>query len=531
MFTDCYFAEEARNEMKKGVDILANAVKVTLGPRGRNVIIRDQSPGAAPTITKDGVTVARTINLKDKVQDMGAQIIKGAAVKTAAVAGDGTTTATILAQEIITLGMVDVARGLNPMGLKKGIDKAVAVAVDELKKISTKVDGDVQKIKNIATISANNDPELGELIAKAMDEAGSNAYITMADSKTEETTVEVTQGLQIDKGYISPHFINSDKKPVVEFENALILIYDKKMSVFKDVENILNLAIRSKQPLVIIADDIDGEALQTLITNKVNNKKDFVAIKIPGSGSEIRDFMEDIAIVTGGKLVSEELGVKLETIDKSYFGCAKKITITKTTTTIFGPKGKKDAIDARIDLIESLIADCKNDFLKERLKVRKARISNGMGIIYVGAATDVERNEKKYRIDDALCAVRAAIEEGVVPGGGTAYLRCIQALQILEGLDEAENAGIAIIKSVMETPLRQILLNAGIVGKENQDKIEKLKFATPNTGFGYNAKSEEFEDLVASGIIDPLKVSRAALENAASVAGMFLTTECVISDI
>ncbi len=530
MIVDTFKGNDARNKMKVGIDKLADAVKVTLGPRGRNVIIRDTSPNAPPRITKDGVTVAETINLRDKVEDMGAQLIKSAATQTAHVAGDGTTTSTVLAQAIIHLGMIELEKGANPMGIKKGIDKAVAQIVKTLVSISKNVDGNEAMVEAIATISANNDPELGKLISDAIIKVGVNGYIIIGESKDEETTSTITEGLQIPQGYLSPYFINNTKKPIVEYENALILIYDKKISTNHEIEPALSIALRNKQPILIIAEDVDAEALQTLVRNKYEKNHPFVAIKIATAHPEARDFLEDIAIITGGKVVSEEKGIKLEGVTRDYFGGADKVIITKGTTTISGAQGTKKAIDARIAHIEGLIEDTRDVYQKERLKVRRARISNGMGLISVGAPTTIERDEKKYRIDDALRATKAALEEGALPGGGAAFIKCIQSLYRVDGLDTAEKAGIDIIATVMEAPLRQILGNAGMLEGQVDIIVSAIR-ESDNPGFGYNAKTEVFEDLFASGIIDPLKVSRVALEKAASTAGMFLTTEAVIVDV
>ncbi len=524
MITNLLYNKEARQKMKAGVDKLADAVKVTLGPKGRNVIIRSQNPNQSATITKDGVTVARTINLPDKVEDMGAQLIKEAATKTAVIAGDGTTTATILAQAIISHGIDALDAGANPIDLKKGIDRAVTCVVENLHKIAQPIGDDNNKIRNIATISANNDEAIGKLIGDAMKLIGNDGYISMQISQTEETSIEVVHGLQIDKGFLSPYFMTNPAKNQVEFENSLILLYDKKISFIYDIEPILEMALKVKRPILIIADDVDGEALATLVSNKMQKGHKFAALKIPGFGEEQKAFMEDIATITGATLISEEKGHKLRSTTADMLGSAKNITITKEMTTIVGGNGTKSAIQGRQD--EAQIENTSNIFAKERLKLRLAKISGGMAIMSIGAPTDLEREEKKYRIDDAICATKAAISEGIVPGGGVAYIQCAQPLEHLESTNKDEEIGIGIISQVLRHPLLQILENAGI----KEDVITKLIAFSEGVDYGYNAKTETYERFFQTGVIDPCKVTRTALENAASIASMFLLTECVISD-
>ncbi len=524
MAKDILFNVEARDRLKKGVDALANAVKVTLGPKGRNVII-DKKFGA-PSITKDGVTVAKEIEMKDPVENMGAQMLKEVASKTADAAGDGTTTATVLAQAIVTSGLKNVAAGANPMDLKRGIDKAVSAVVENLKSQSKKVGDDNKKIEQVATISANNDSTIGKLIAEAMGRVKKEGVITVEEAKGTETTVEVVEGMQFDRGYISPYFITDVDKMQAVLENPYVLIYEKKISGMKELLPILEKAVQSGKPLLIIAEDLDGEALQTLVVNRLRANLKIAAIKAPGFGDRRKAMLEDIAILTGGVFISEERGFKLENADLSFLGKAEKITIDKDNTTIVGGAGKKAEITARVNQIKSQIESTTSDYDREKLQERLAKLAGGVAVLYVGAATEVEMKEKKDRVDDALAATRAAVEEGIVPGGGVAYIRAIDALEKLKGANEDENTGIAIVKRAIEEPLRQIVANAGGEGAVIVQKVREGK-----ADFGYNARTEKFENLYAAGVIDPTKVSRIALENAASIAAMLLTTECVLAEV
>ncbi len=515
---------EAREELKKGVDALANAVKVTLGPKGRNVII-DKTYGA-PIVTKDGVTVAKEVELKDGVQNMGAQMVKEVASKTADIAGDGTTTATVLAQAIVTTGMKNVTAGANPMDLKRGMDKAVVKVIDSLKKMSEIVQEGSEKITQVATISANNDIFIGEKIAEAMNKVKKEGVITIEEAKGIETTVKVVEGMQFDRGYISPYFITDTEKMEAVYENPFILIYDKKISVMKDFLPILEKTVQTGRPLVIIAEDVDGEALATLVVNKIRGSLKIVAVKAPGFGDRRKEMLEDIAILTGGTVISEEKGYRLEDADLSYLGQAEKITVDKENTTIVSGRGTTDAIASRVNMIKAQIETTTSDYDREKLQERLAKLAGGVAVIYVGAASEVEMKEKKDRFDDALHATRAAIEEGIIPGGGVAYIRAITALDNLEGDNEDENTGIAIVKRALEEPLRQIVANAGLEGSVIVQKVREGK-----DDFGFNARTEVYENLFQAGVIDPTKVARVALENAASIAGMLLTTECVLADI
>lgn len=529
MITNPLYKGEARNKMKAGVDKLADAVKVTIGPKGRNVAIRNLSPNSTvPIMTKDGVTVAKTINLADKVEDMGAQLVKEAAIKTMIMAGDGTTTSTVLAQKIISEGMAALEKGANPMDLKRGIDKAVECAVAHLNKISTQVNGDSEKIKNIATISANNDEEIGKIISEAMMKVGIDGHVYQQESKDGRTYIEVIEGLQIDKGYITPHFINNQRSGCVEFKDPYILIYDKKISMLYDIEPILEKVVQAKKPLLIIADDVDGEALNVMVTNKLRKGLEFAAIKIPGFGMAQKEFLEDVAIATGATVISEEQGYKLRDTHMELLGRAKHITIDRNKTVVIGGIGKKDKVNDRIESLKSLILESKNEFEQQRLKLRLAILSEGVAIMNVGAPTEIEMKEKGYRIEDALCATRAAIEEGIVPGGGVSYIKCIASVQLLESDNTDEETGIDIILSALEEPILQILANAGIVLADGV--VQKIKEGK-KVDHGFNAKTGIYENFFTTGVIDPCKVARVALENAASVAAMFLTTECVISDI
>jgi chaperonin GroEL len=524
MAKDITFNLDARDQLKRGVDALANAVKVTLGPKGRNVIL-DKKFGA-PSITKDGVTVAKEIELKDAIENMGAQMVKEVASKTSDVAGDGTTTATVLAQQIITAGLKNVAAGANPMDLKRGIDKAVIKVVEHLKKISKTVGDDNKKIEQVASISANNDSEIGKLIAEAMEKVKKEGVITVEEAKGTDTTVEIVEGMQFDRGYISPYFVTNADKMEAVLENPLILIYDKKISSMKELLPILEKTVQTGNPTLIIAEEVDGEALATLVVNKIRGSLKVAAVKAPGFGDRRKAMLEDIAILTGGTLISEERGFKLENADLSYMGKAEKITIDKDNTTIVNGAGKKADIVARVNQIKAQIESTTSDYDKEKLQERLAKLAGGVAVLYVGAATEVEMKEKKDRVDDALHATRAAVEEGIVPGGGIAYIRAISALDSLKGLNADEQTGISIIKRALEEPLRQIVENAGIEGSIVVQKVREGK-----DDFGFNARTDVYENLYAAGVIDPTKVSRVALENAASIAGMLLTTECVISDV
>jgi chaperonin GroEL len=523
MAKEITFNLEARDAMKRGVDALANAVKVTLGPKGRNVII-DKKFGA-PQITKDGVTVAKEIELKDTVENMGAQLLKEVASKTADIAGDGTTTATVLAQAIVTGGLKNVAAGANPMDLKRGIDKAVSAVVANLQKQSKKVGDDNQKIEQVATISANNDATIGKLIANAMAKVKKEGVITVEEAKGTETHVEVVEGMQFDRGYISPYFVTNADKMEAVLENPLVLIYDKKISNMKELLPILEKGVQTGRPILIIAEDVDGEALATLVVNKIRGSLKICAVKAPGFGDRRKAMLEDIAILTGGTMISEERGFKLENADLSYLGSAEKITVDKDNTTVVGGSGKKADITARVNQIKAQIESTTSDYDKEKLQERLAKLAGGVAVLYVGAATEVEMKEKKDRVDDALHATRAAVEEGIVAGGGVAFIRSIEALADLKGANEDETTGIAIIRRAIEEPLRQICQNAGIEGSIVVQKVKEGK-----ADFGYNARTDVYENMIGAGVIDPTKVGRIALENAASIAGMLLTTECVIAD-
>lgn len=524
MAKDITFNLEARDALKRGVDALANAVKVTLGPKGRNVII-DKKFGS-PAITKDGVSVAKEIELKHPVENMGAQMLKEVASKTADIAGDGTTTATVLAQAIVTAGLKNVAAGANPMDLKRGIDKAVETVVENLRKQSKAVGDDNKKIEQVATISANNDNEIGKLIAQAMEKVKKEGVITVEEAKGTETTVEVVEGMQFDRGYISPYFVTNADKMEAVLENPFVLIYDKKVSNMKELLPILEKSVQTGKPLLIIAEDVDGEALATLVVNKIRGSLKIAAVKAPGFGDRRKAMLEDIAILTGGTLISEERGFKLENADLSYLGRAEKITIDKDNTTIVNGAGDKKEIAARVSQIKAQIESTTSDYDKEKLQERLAKLAGGVAVLYVGAATEVEMKEKKDRVDDALHATRAAVEEGIVAGGGVAYIRSIASLDALKGINEDENTGISIIRRALEEPLRQIVANAGSEGSIIVQKVKEGK-----DDFGYNARTETFEPMLAAGVIDPTKVTRVALENAASIAGMLLTTECVLAEV
>ncbi len=523
MAKDISFNVEARDALKRGVDALANAVKITLGPKGRNVII-DKKFGS-PSITKDGVTVAKEIELAHPIENMGAQLVKEVASRTADAAGDGTTTATVLAQAIVTAGLKNVAAGANPMDLKRGIDKAVIAVVEHLKSQSQTIGNDNKKIQQVATISANNDTAIGTLIAEAMAKVKKEGVITVEEAKGTDTTVEVVEGMQFDRGYISPYFVTDADKMQAVLESPLVLIYDKKISSMKELLPILEKAVQTGKPLLIIAEDIDGEALATLVVNKIRGSLKIAAVKAPGFGDRRKAMLEDIAILTGGTLISEERGFKLENADLTFLGKAEKISIDKDNTTIVNGAGKKADIAARVGQIKSQIEQTTSDYDKEKLQERLAKLAGGVAVLYIGAASEVEMKEKKDRVDDALAATRAAVEEGIVPGGGTAYIRAITSLGKLKGENEDETTGIAIIRRAIEEPLRQICENAGIEGSIVVQKVKENK-----DDFGYNARTDKYENLLKAGVIDPTKVTRVALENAASVAGMLLTTECVIAD-
>ena len=523
MAKDIFFDVEAREKLKKGVDSLANAVKVTLGPKGRNVVIGKKF--GAPQVTKDGVTVAKEIELKDPIENMGAQMVKEVASKTADIAGDGTTTATVLAQAIISAGLKNVAAGANPMDLKRGIDKAVAEVVKNLKKLSKEVGSDNSKIKQIATISANNDETIGALIAEAMKVVGNDGVITVEEAKGTETEVKTVEGMQFDRGYLSPYFVTNTEKMITEMENPLILICEKKISSMKDLLPVLEPVVQSGKGLLIIAEDVDGEALGTLVVNRLRGSLKVAAVKAPGFGDRRKAMLEDIAILTGGQVISEERGMTLENVTMDMLGTAVKIEIDKDNTTIINGKGAKTDITARVGQIKAQIESTTSDYDREKLQERLAKLSGGVAVLYVGAPTEVEMKEKKDRVDDALAATRAAVEEGIVPGGGVALIRAIETLDKLKGENEDEVTGIAIIKRAVEEPLRQIIANAGGEGAIIVQKVKEGK-----DDFGYNARTETFENLYKAGIIDPTKVTRIAIENAASIASMLLTTECVIAD-
>jgi len=523
MAKQIFFEIEARNKMKRGVDTLANAVKVTLGPKGRNVVI-DKKFGA-PQVTKDGVTVAKEIELEDPIENMGAQMVKEVASKTADIAGDGTTTATVLAQSIISEGLRNVAAGANPMDLKRGIDKAVTAVVEHLKKQSVTVGNANDKIQQVASISANNDESIGKLIAEAMTKVGKEGVITVEEAKGTDTTVEVVEGMQFDRGYVSPYFVTNSEKMQADLENPYILIYDKKISTMKDILHILEKVAQSGRPLLIISEDLEGEALATLVVNKLRGTLKVAAVKAPGFGDRRKEMLQDLAILTKGTVISEDQGYKLEGVDLTSLGQASGVTIDKDNTTIVGGKGDKKNITARVNQIKAQIESTTSDYDKEKLQERLAKLSGGVAVLYVGAATEVEMKEKKDRVDDALHATRAAVEEGIVPGGGVAYIRAIESLEKLKGINDDETTGIQIVKRAVEEPLRQIVVNSGIEGSIVVQKIKEGK-----KDFGFNARTEVYENLLAAGVIDPTKVTRIALENAASIAGMLLTTECVISD-
>ena len=523
MAREIKFNIEARNALKEGVDALANAVKVTLGPKGRNVVI-DKKFGA-PQVTKDGVTVAKEIELEDRDANMGAQMVREVASKTADDAGDGTTTATVLAQSIVSVGLKNVAAGANPMDLKRGIDKAVEAVVENLRKQSREVGNDTTKIEQAATISANNDSKIGTLIAEAFSKVGKEGVITVEEAKGTDTTVEVVEGMQFDRGYLSAYFVTDTEKMEAVLENPYILLTDKKISTMKDLLPVLEPIAQSGRSLLIIAEDVDGEALATLVVNRLRGALKIAAVKAPGFGDRRKEMLEDIAILTGGAVISEEKGLRLDAATLDMLGNCEKITIDKENTTIVNGAGKKDDISARVAQIRKQMETTTSDYDREKLQERLAKLAGGVAVLYVGAATEVEMKEKKDRVDDALSATRAAVEEGIVPGGGVAYIRSIEALGKLKGDNDDEETGIEIVKRAIEEPLRQIVENAGIEGSIVVQKVKEGK-----GDFGYNARLDKYENLFDAGVIDPTKVTRVALENAASIAGMLLTTECILVD-
>ena len=523
MAKEIKFDIDARDSLKKGVDELANAVKVTLGPKGRNVIIEKKF--GAPQITKDGVTVAKEIELACPYENMGAQLVKEVASKTNDKAGDGTTTATVLAQAIIGVGLKNVTAGANPMDLKRGIDKAVSKVVESIAAQAEEVGSNMERIEHVAKISANGDESIGKLIAEAMQKVKKEGVITVEEAKGTDTTVEVVEGMQFDRGYISAYFVTDTEKMETQYENPYILIYDKKISVLKDLLPILEQVVQSGRALLIIAEDIDSEALATLVVNRLRGGLKVCAVKAPGFGDRRKAMLEDIAVLTGGTVITEEKGMKLEDAKMDMLGTAEKVTIDKDNTTIVKGHGDKRAIDARVNQIKAQIETTTSDYDREKLQERLAKLAGGVAVLYVGAASEVEMKEKKDRVDDALHATRAAVEEGTVPGGGVAYLRAIPALEGLKGENEDETTGIEIIKRAIEEPLRQIVNNAGKEGAVVVQRVKEGKGA-----FGYNARTDVYEDLNQAGVVDPAKVARIALENAASIAGMFLTTECVVAE-
>ena len=523
MAKEIKFNIQAREELKKGVDALADAVKVTLGPKGRNVIIEKKF--GAPHITKDGVTVAKEVELEDAFQNMGAQLVKEVASKTGDDAGDGTTTATVLTQAIVANGLKNVTAGANPMDLKRGIDKAVAKVVEGIKAQAQEVDDDLEKIENVARVSANNDAEIGQLIAEAMRKVKKEGVITVEEAKGTDTHVDVVEGMQFDRGYISPYFTTNTEKMECEMENPYILLYDKKISALKDMLPILEESAKSGRPLLIIAEAVDSEALATLVVNRLRGSLKVCAVKAPGFGDRRKEMLEDIATLTGGIVISEEKGLTLENTTVDMLGRAEKVTVNKENTVIVNGLGDKERIAERVAQIKGQIETTKSDYDREKLQERLAKLAGGVAVLYIGAPSEVEMKEKKDRVDDALSATRAAIAEGIVPGGGVAYIRCIKCLEGLKGDNEDETTGIEIVKRAIEEPLRQIVFNAGLEGAVIVQKVKDSE-----GDYGYNARTEQFEHLFETGVIDPAKVTRVALENAASIGGMFLTTECVIAE-
>ncbi len=523
MAKEIKFDIKAREELKKGVDALSNAVKVTLGPKGRNVIIEKKF--GAPHITKDGVTVAKEVELEDQFQNMGAQLVKEVASKTGDDAGDGTTTATVLAQAIVNTGLKNVAAGANPIDIKRGIDKAVAKVVEAIKAQAQEVGDDFDKIENVARISANNDSEIGQLIAEAMKKVKKEGVITVEEAKGTDTSVDVVEGMQFDRGYISPYFVTNSERMECEMDHPYILLYDKKISSLKDMLPILEATAQSGRPLLIIAEDVDSEALATLVVNRLRGSLKVCAVKAPGFGDRRKEMLQDIAILTQGVVISEEKGLKLESATIDLLGSAEKVTVNKENTTIVNGAGESECIAERVAQIKAQIETTKSSYDKEKLQERLAKLAGGVAVLYIGAPSEVEMKEKKDRVDDALSATRAAVAEGIVPGGGVAYIRAIKSLEGLKGDNEDETTGIEIIRRAIEEPLRQIVANAGLEGAVIVQKVKEGE-----GDFGYNARTDQFENLFKSGVIDPAKVTRVALENAASIAGMFLTTECVIAD-
>jgi chaperonin GroEL len=523
MAKEIKFNTVAREELKKGVDTLADAVKVTLGPKGRNVII-DKKFGA-PHITKDGVSVAREVELEEPMQNMGAQLVKEVASKTGDDAGDGTTTATVLAQAIINVGLKNVTAGANPMDLKRGIDKAVSAVVEKIKSMAQPVGDDFKKIEDVARISANNDETIGRLIAEAMKIVKKEGVITVDEAKGTETTIDIVEGMQFDRGYISPYFVTNTEKMECEMDSPYILIYDKKISNLKDMLPVLEATAQSGRPLLIVAEDVDQEALATLVVNRLRGSLKICAVKAPGFGDRRKEMLEDIAILTGGVVISEEKGMQLANATLEHLGRAEKVNVNKENTTIVNGSGEKDAIAARVAQIKAQIAQTKSDYDREKLQERLAKLAGGVAVLHIGAPSEVEMKEKKDRVDDALSATRAAIAEGIVPGGGVAYIRCLKALEGLKGENDDEQTGIDIVRRAIEEPMRQIAANAGVEGAVVVQKVSEGE-----GDFGYNARHDKYENLYAAGVIDPAKVTRVALENAASIAGMFLTTECVIAE-
>ncbi|MEP6647333.1 MAG: chaperonin GroEL [Saprospiraceae bacterium] len=523
MAKEISFNTEAREKLKSGVDALCNAVKVTLGPKGRNVIL--QKSFGAPTITKDGVTVAKDIDLEDPVANMGAQLVKEVASKTADLAGDGTTTATVLAQAMVNAGMKNVVAGANPMDLKRGIDKATKAVIEDLKSQSEVIGNDFEKIEQVGSISANNDEEIGKLIADAMRRVSKDGVITVEEAKGTETYLEEVRGMQFDRGYLSPYFVTNAEKMIAEYEDALILIYDKKISNMQEIVPVLEKAIGAGRPLLIIAEDVDSQALGVLVVNRLRAQLKIVAVKAPGFGDRRKAMLEDIAILTGGTVISEEKGYKLEGVELEHLGQAEKITVDKDNTTIVDGKGTQEMITARINQIKQQIETTTSDYDKEKLQERLAKLAGGVAVLFIGAPTEVEMKEKKARVDDALSATRAAVEEGIVTGGGVALINAIKSIEKLKGANDDETIGIQIVKKALEAPLRIIAENAGVEGSVVLQEVMKSKGS-----IGYNARTDKYEDLKKAGVIDPTKVTRIALENAASIAGMILITECVIND-
>ncbi len=523
MAKEIKFNIDARDQLKKGVDKLADAVKVTLGPKGRNVVIEKKF--GAPAITKDGVSVAKEIELADPYENIGAQMVKEVASKTGDDAGDGTTTATVLAQAIINVGLKNVTAGANPMDLKRGIDKAVAKVVEGIKAHAQNIGDDFNKIKSVAKVSANGDETIGALIAEAMEKVKTEGVITVEEAKGTDTYVDVVEGMQFDRGYISPYFVTNTEKMAAEMDHPFILIHDKKISTMKDLLPVLEQTAQTGRPLMIVAEDVDGEALATLVVNRLRGSLKVCAVKAPGFGDRRKEMLEDLAVLTGGTVITEEKGMKLEDASLDLLGQAEKITVDKENTTVVAGAGEQAAIDARVGMIKKQIETTTSDYDKEKLQERLAKLAGGVAVLYVGAASEVEMKEKKDRVDDALSATRAAVEEGIVPGGGVMYIRAIASLEGLTGENEDETTGIEIVKRAIEEPLRQIVANSG---KEGAVVVQKVKEGEGD--FGYNARIDEYQNLLESGVIDPAKVTRVALENAASIAGMFLTTECVLVD-